>query len=486
MAKKRPAAEDSFTPQVHVRMYCQGLGDCFLLRFQTKKTTFFDVLIDCGIYKASPDAGKLMNLVVDDIIETTKDKAHPNGHLDLLVVTHEHWDHISGFAQALDKFQDMDIDEVWQAWTEDEEEPIAQKLLDRFKKSKAALVQAMRAGLTRAGAAPSTALNDAFQIMAFFGVDKKGDETDAYKKIKKMIASKNPRYRSPGEVMNLGDTGVQVFVLGPPKDPDAIAKDDPGKKDGYEKQKHAFFDHLAATLDDVQASMAEDGSSDPDQPFHQRLAIPVDIARDSEFFQNMYAFEEGHAEFFRSIDNLRDEGLSQLALRLDTHLNNTSLVLAFKLPNGKVLLFPGDAQGGNWKSWADLQAPLQFKDEKTNAHQLLASTVLYKVAHHGSHNATPRTFGLELMTNSELRALVPVDHAIAQQARYGEMPLVAIMEVLTSKTRQAVFRSDDEPDQASKLFRFPKEKEKMLPIRLDPDGEAFDRPMYCETTFELG
>ena len=36
--------------------------------------------------------------VAEDIARTT------NGHLDLLVITHEHWDHISGFSQAREIF----------------------------------------------------------------------------------------------------------------------------------------------------------------------------------------------------------------------------------------------------------------------------------------------------------------------------------------------------------------------------------------------
>ena len=43
------------------------------------------------------------------------------------------------------------------------------------------------------------------------------------------------------------------------------------------------------------------------------------------------------------------------------------------------------------------------------ARDLLARTVLYKVGHHGSHNATLRAQGLELMTSAELTAMIPVD-----------------------------------------------------------------------------
>src|SRR4029079_4037564 len=126
-----------FQANVTVRMYLQGLGDCFLLRFEYEKGKIFTVLIDCGIYKASGRAGEIMNAVVDDIIETTRTAKYPRGHLDVLVVTHEHWDHVSGFAQALPKFEKMNIDRVWQAWTEDEDDPVAADLLQKYTKAKA-------------------------------------------------------------------------------------------------------------------------------------------------------------------------------------------------------------------------------------------------------------------------------------------------------------------------------------------------------------
>ena len=47
-----------------------------------------------------------------------------------------------------------------------------------------------------------------------------------------------------------------------------------------------------------------------------------------------------------------------LALKLNTGINNTSLVLAFELAQSKkVLFFAADAQRGNWMSWKDLQLP---------------------------------------------------------------------------------------------------------------------------------
>jgi len=202
-----------------------------------------------------------------------------------------------------------------------------------------------------------------------------------------------------------------------------------------------------------------------------------------EFFHDHYGSDDRHPEAFRSIDDLPNGAYGSLALRLDSHINNLSLVLALQLPGGGVLLFPGDAQGGNWKSWAALDAPLAFRDDATDAHKLLAATVFYQVAHHGSHNATPRTYGLDLMTSPQLRAFVPVDHAIAFGAGYGEMPLVAIVQEVTRKTGGAVIQSDS-PGNIPPPAAF-RTSEKLLRFRVKKDSELLERPLWCETDYPL-
>jgi len=90
------------------------------------------------------------------------------------------------------------------------------------------------------------------------------------------------------------------------------------------------------------------------------------------------------SEDWRKIENNWSELAGELALRLDAHTNNTSLVLAIELsPGGKVLLFPGDAQVGNWLSWGDIT--WRGDDSDLTAANLLERTVFYKVGHHGSH-----------------------------------------------------------------------------------------------------
>ena len=77
---------------------------------------------------------------------------------------------------------------------------------------------------------------------------------------------------------------------------------------------------------------------------------------------------------------VQGEQLLQIVRALDKQMNNTSLILLFEA-NGKKLLFPGDAQIENWS--------VALAKEKYL--ELLADVDLYKVGHHGSLNATPKT-----------------------------------------------------------------------------------------------
>ena len=98
---------------VKVRMYRQGLGDCFLLAFPGQKGKPFFMLIDCGVIVGQVP-GKRPG--IQEVAQHIKDST--GGRLDLLVATHQHWDHLSGFVDAKEVFQKMKVGQVWLAWTE--------------------------------------------------------------------------------------------------------------------------------------------------------------------------------------------------------------------------------------------------------------------------------------------------------------------------------------------------------------------------------
>lgn len=85
--------------------------------------------------------------------------------------------------------------------------------------------------------------------------------------------------------------------------------------------------------------------------------------------------------FAETLRKLHADDTLGLVRSLDAALNNTSVILLFEV-GGHHLLFPGDAQIESW-SYA-MQSPTY--------RSLLSRVDLYKVGHHGSLNATPKTF----------------------------------------------------------------------------------------------
>lgn len=114
------------------------------------------------------------------------------------------------------------------------------------------------------------------------------------------------------------------------------------------------------------------------------------------------------------------------------------------------MLFAADAQVGNWLSWHD--QPYPENDEKNHAavgevgkvtaESLLNRTILYKVGHHASHNATLSAQGLEMMTHSDLVAMIPVVSAVSDTKKGWHMPYVPLLKKLVEKTKGRVLRGD--------------------------------------------
>jgi hypothetical protein len=185
-------------------------------------------------------------------------------------------------------------------------------------------------------------------------------------------------------------------------------------------------------------------------PFDSYYQVSPAEAQDpahDDFFRTHYGFDPKGEDSWRQIGDDWLDVTSDLALNLDSDTNNTSLVLAFELGKpgqGKVLLFAADAQVGNWLSWGGhswkISNPGEAEVQVTEA-DLMARTVLYKVGHHGSHNATLREAGLELMTGDNLAAMIPVDHTMAVK-KHWNMPFPELYERLEQKTRGRVMRID--------------------------------------------
>jgi hypothetical protein len=476
-----PLAAGAF--EVHVRMYraleaqrnYKGLlGDCFLIRI-VEAGRQSNILIDCGMLLGSPNAKARMQMIACDIVsECGGDLAAGRaGTLDLLVVTHEHWDHISGFSQASDIFLDparLKIANLWMAWTEDPENKTAQELRARFDKSGAAF-SALAARLSREsqrfGAdASARALSG---LEGFLGATAAGGGTLAGRDIMDRLKAlgdanvPNPTrvsFLTPGMVCKTpGDNGLRAFVLGPPTDTKLLFKDAPSTGDAQE----TYLD--SPQFDGAQILKFSDGSDpDPltDSPFappYCRILSkdlegsvangPASDAPAREWLRASYFGVPGTgtaadaANARRRIDTDWLGAAGPLALKLDSDTNNTSLVLAFDLPDGTAMLFAADAQVGNWLSW-HRQDYVDENGISYTATELLGRTRFYKVGHHGSHNATLDAQGLALMTRPDLVAAIPTDEDLGKaQGRSGwQMPNPRVKAALNERTKGRIMRND--------------------------------------------
>jgi hypothetical protein len=414
------------------------------------------VLIDCGVLVGTAEA---MTRIVEHVRDTVRDgKPKGKARIDVVVATHEHKDHLSGFNQARDVFtRDFDFGSVWLGWTENLTKAQIKKIKDAKKKVALMLRAALSSPLAGAADAPLGGIDS----LLAFGED---DDTTGARTIAEALEYLKLRGKDAGDLRYLepgtgpielkGLEGVRVFVLGPPRDPILLKGSEVTEAD----TKNDVIYHLSRTGEvGVEAlgaavSMMPGPDGDRYYPFAAEHRIP----RGSRDFAGIQAFVartyDHPAQEWRRIDRDWLMAFGQLALDLDNDTNNTSLVLAFEFVDTReVLLFVGDAQVGNWKSWASERFDIPGRPTPMPAHDLLARTVFYKVGHHCSHNATLKKGGLELMQHDDLVAFIPLDRTTAKaQGKKDErgvpkgwdMPAAPLFKALNERARKRVVISD--------------------------------------------
>jgi beta-lactamase superfamily II metal-dependent hydrolase len=374
---------------IRVRMYRVGFGDCFLLSIPQKKTgqsagRYNHVLIDCGVH-AQGDIGT-MERVVDNIAEVT------DGSLDIIVATHAHRDHISGFGKFAEAFAKFKMREVWLPWTWDVNDERALKLQEKH----AALLDKLYQHFNALGAsADPDALNTIVNLRGnqrAIEVLKSGFGNDKVK----------VRYLKAGDTVRSGDIsipGLLVRILGPPESEDFLAQMDPPSGQGYLRAGPNGMTERVNTI----------------QPFVDRWKADLTS-------MNLRLQEKEEEK----LQNISISSINDVAFALDQARNNESLVTLF-IFREKYLLFPGDAQYGNWRGW--------LEDEKSSS-DILPRINFFKIAHHGSHNATPKA-ALEKMSEGEFAAMVST-----QSIPWKSIPRIPLMSRLDEKTKKRIIRSD--------------------------------------------
>src|SRR5690554_308711 len=109
--------------KVNIKMYRVGeLGDCFLLNFFNLSEKC-SVLIDCGSFRNGETAKNRMQAIAKDI------QRQLNGeNLSVIVATHQHNDHLSGFVHAADIFREIRAEEAGLSWLDNPKDPQAQRI----------------------------------------------------------------------------------------------------------------------------------------------------------------------------------------------------------------------------------------------------------------------------------------------------------------------------------------------------------------------
>ena len=269
--------------------------------------------------------------------------------------------------------------------------------------------------------------------------------------------------------------GVRVYPFGPPRDEQLLTSLDPRKSEEFHVGPFEMGSPGAGLF---AAFRTTDPQSDTRTPFEPRHCIPEDEilkkapveskrAKNPEeltseqWLRYLYRGEEADPD--RRIDGDWLEDGEAMALRLNSEVNNTSLVLLFELTESKkTLLFTGDAQRGSWVSWSKLS--WRADGRKITAKELLGRCVFYKVGHHGSHNATlAGTTDSEHANLSWLAKGRYADHFVAMIPSNTKWagkkkpfpwrhPLPAIQDALVKKAKGRVLMVQPKKIQTPPLF----------------------------------
>ena len=354
--------------ELWIYSYQMGFGDCFLLKFKYARSERC-VLIDFGSFR-KPEGAKRgwMTGIANQI------KKDCGGKLHVVVATHRHSDHISGFRTTANGTGSGDIiaslkpDRILLPWTEHPKvktqaksapaKAALQGFWDQLNDMQAVAQLAVEQEALLRGADAKT-----LKQLTYLGKNNLKNK-NSVENLMTMGKGKRARYlrynRSPA--LNKLLPGVSVRTLGPPDlvQTNTIQKQRKRDDEEFWHLQAAASTHLAKPRAKELFPRAKKGRTAPDTRWFQR-----------------------------QMKTARADTLLQIVRRLDRQMNNTSLILLFEV-NKKGFLFPGDAQYENW----------MYALGKASVRKRLARVQVYKVGHHGSLNATPRSMW-ELFKNKK-------------------------------------------------------------------------------------
>jgi hypothetical protein len=181
--------------------------------------------------------------------------------------------------------------------------------------------------------------------------------SSAVKNLMEMGKKGKAYYVNAGMKLNGLLPGVKITVLGPPtlQQSDSIRKQQSRNADDFWQFRSFWaFQRMAMTSSLLPS----------DAKHRSRPGTPPPSVR----------------WFVEQSRGMHEDQVLDLVRDLDSVMNNTSVILLLEIGKRK-LLFPGDAQIENWA----------FALSNADWTKRLADVNLYKVGHHGSRNATPKS-----------------------------------------------------------------------------------------------
>jgi beta-lactamase superfamily II metal-dependent hydrolase len=455
-AGKQPAAAGN--GNIRVRMYRVGFGDFFLLTVPGKSGPAH-ILIDCGVH-----AGNIGSM--DDCVQDMKQET--KGRLALVILTHYHADHMSGFASNYDDFASFAVGAVWITNRLDPENAGASKFMAQIS----SVAQQLK--LQLAARNDPAALEAHHKVENALGVASEdgggGSNAKALRLLQSGFKNKPPvYYYQGGDAPVLPDElkdMITAELLGPsPKNSDGEFAASDNKTEQY----------LAAVGD---SGVPDDA---PVPPF-DRKKWPA-AARDypartfDEFDSGLLERarkpkRDGTLNLERILTAMKPDALAAAADKLDGTLNNQSLVVLFTC-NGKKLLFVGDAQWGNWASWLYGRAVTGSDPGISDrAKGILGSIDFYKVGHHGSTNATPIPAVGAL--NQKCACMCSTARGCyGKLASKTEVPRTALIDALETRSGNRLVCSDWIPTKEEKADPDARKELPELPKGFSTPGELY-------------
>ena len=384
---------------LRVRMYRVGFGDFFLLTVPTGKGQRH-ILIDCGVH------AKDLGSIKDAVAQMAADCEH---QLALVIMTHRHADHISGFGTCADTFSQIAVERVWMPWFENRDDQKAVAIQTHLT----ALASNLSLRLAARGDAESpfaAMVGNIIGDMAVGGSSNQKALDVLHGGFKNKVEPDYYKAGDPAKLpQDLVDAGFSAQILGPPGDTSLITQ-------------------MTNVNDQYLTEDAQTDEKPMKTPFSKAFQIGSYLEGALRFY--------GADKVKELINGIQPDVLAAQAKAADNTLNNQSLVILFSFA-GKNLLFVGDAQWGNWENFlygGAYGTPGHTEMTKT-ARDILNKIDFYKVGHHGSRNATPKDVVAAMKASCVCMCSTQI-HA------YNEVPRQPLMDALKKQMQGQLARSD--------------------------------------------